>query len=69
MALYLGLGWLGLVSVLMIRGWLGPHETFHFAVIAGVLIHWIFIRSLIRRAPAVREVAQARLSDRAGDGS
>jgi channel protein (hemolysin III family) len=85
LALYLGLGWLGLVTVVkvgrqigfrattplwgaglffsvgavleacrqpvIIRGWMGPHETFHFAVIAGVLIHWIFIRSLIRRAP------------------
>jgi len=29
------------------RPWLGPHELFHFAVIAGVVIHWTFIRRLV----------------------
>jgi len=85
LALYLGLGWLGVATVVkvgrqigframtplwgaglffsvgavleacrqptLIAGWVGPHEIFHFAVIAGVSLHWIFIRSLIRRVP------------------
>lgn len=35
----------------LIDGWLGPHEVFHFAVIAGVTIHWLFIRSLASAHP------------------
>lgn len=31
----------------LIDGWLGPHEVFHFAVIAGVTMHWLFIRRLV----------------------
>lgn len=29
------------------RLWLGPHEIFHFAVIAAVTVHWLFIRRLV----------------------
>lgn len=81
LVLYLGLGWVGLGSVIklgrqigfravrpiwlaglffsvgavleairqpvIIRDWVGPHEIFHLAVIAGVLIHWQFIRTLL----------------------
>jgi channel protein (hemolysin III family) len=37
------------------RRWLGPHELFHFAVIAGVAIHWLFIRRLAQvHAPRLR---------------
>jgi len=31
----------------LIPCWLGPHEVFHFAVIAGAGIHWRFIRRLV----------------------
>jgi channel protein (hemolysin III family) len=31
----------------VIAGWLGPHEIFHLAVIAGISLHWIFIRRLL----------------------
>jgi channel protein (hemolysin III family) len=27
--------------------WLGPHELFHVAVIAGVALHWAFIRRML----------------------
>lgn len=84
--LYLGLGWVGLGSIIklgrqigfravrpiwfaglcysagaimeavrhpvLIRNWVGPHEIFHLMVIAGVMIHWQFIRTLlIEHAP------------------
>ena len=79
--LYLGLGWVGLASVIklgrqigfravrpiwyagiaysagavleairqpvLLPNWIGPHEIFHFAVVAGVMIHWLFIRTLL----------------------
>jgi channel protein (hemolysin III family) len=86
LVLYLGLGWVGVLSVfklgrqigfravrpiwyagiaysagavleacgypILIRRWIGPHEIFHFAVLAGVALHWVFIRRLlIRHAP------------------
>jgi channel protein (hemolysin III family) len=81
LVLYLGLGWVGLISTVklgrqigfravrplwfagiffsagaileavkqpvLIRNWVGPHEIFHLAVIAGVVIHWQFIRRLL----------------------
>ncbi|MEO5768742.1 MAG: hemolysin III family protein [Polyangia bacterium] len=81
LVLYLGLGWVGLISIIrlgrqigfravrplwfagilfsagavleaikqpvLIRNWVGPHEIFHLAVIAGVVIHWRFIRRLL----------------------
>jgi channel protein (hemolysin III family) len=88
LALYLGLGWVGVVSIyklsrqigwaaalpLLYAGvaysagavldaanwpvpigpWIGAHEMFHFAVIAGVALHWLFIRKLLlAHAPAV----------------
>ena len=48
----------------LITHWVGPHETFHLAVIAGVLIHWLFIRTLLlKHAPAIvaASVAAPRL--------
>jgi channel protein (hemolysin III family) len=85
--LYLGLGWIGVASVVKLSGqigfravrpvlyaglffsagaileatrhpiivqnWIGPHEIFHLAVIAGVAIHWMFVRALLmKHAPA-----------------
>jgi hemolysin III len=32
---------------LVIECWLGPREVFHFAVIAGAAVHWLFIRKLV----------------------
>ena len=31
----------------LIHRWVGPHEIFHAAVIAGVALHWTFIRRLL----------------------
>jgi channel protein (hemolysin III family) len=79
--LYLGVGWIGLGSIVVlgrqigfravrpmwiaglfysagaileavrqpviIPHWIGPHETFHLAIIVGVAIHWQFIRGLL----------------------
>jgi channel protein (hemolysin III family) len=79
--LYLGLGWVGIGSVIklglqigfravrpiwyagiffsagavleamrqpvLVANWVGPHEIFHLAVVAGVIIHWMFIRRLL----------------------
>ncbi|MES1171940.1 MAG: hemolysin III family protein [Bacteroidota bacterium] len=79
--MYLGLGWVGIASVIklgrqigfravrplwtagiafsagaileavqqpnLMRGWIGPHEIFHLAVILGVAMHWLFIRGLL----------------------
>jgi channel protein (hemolysin III family) len=88
LVLYLGLGWIGLFSVLklgrqigfgavrplwtagiaysvgaileatghpiVIPRWVGPHEIFHVAVIAGVALHWSFVRRLlVKHAPAL----------------
>ncbi len=88
LVLYLGLGWVGLFSILklgrqigftvvrplwyagiaysagaileatghpiLIDRWVGPHEIFHVAVIAGVALHWFFIRRLLMAyAPAL----------------
>lgn len=37
----------------LIQGWVGPHELFHVAVMAGVALHWAFIRRLmVTHAPA-----------------
>ena len=81
LVLYLGLGWVGLLSIIkvgrdvgfravwpmwcagifysagaifealrrptLIAGWVGPHEVFHFAVIAGIALHWMFIRQVV----------------------
>ena len=88
LVLYLGLGWVGLFSVLklgrqlgfpvvrplwyagiaysagaileatghpiLIHRWVGPHEIFHVAVLAGVGMHWFFVRRLLKaHAPAL----------------
>jgi channel protein (hemolysin III family) len=88
LGIYLGLGWVGILSVFKLgrqigfravrpiwfagiaysagavleasghpvlsRHWVGPHEMFHFAVITGVALHWVFIRRLlITHAPAI----------------
>jgi channel protein (hemolysin III family) len=34
---------------IVIPGVLGPHELFHIAVLAGIIFHWYFIRTLIAR--------------------
>lgn len=81
--LYLGLGWMGIGSMIklgrqigfrpirpvlyaglcysvgaileatrhptLLQNWIGPHEIFHLAVIAGVAFHWLFIRTLLTR--------------------
>jgi channel protein (hemolysin III family) len=78
--MYLGLGWLGLISTValarrfgvrfvlplvwgaaaytlgaladflrwpvLVPGVIGPHEVFHFAVLAGISFHWAFIRGI-----------------------
>lgn len=78
--MYLGLGWLGVISVftlarsyglrfilplvwgglaytvgavaehihwpVIVRGFVGPHELFHLAVLAGISFHWMFIRRI-----------------------
>jgi channel protein (hemolysin III family) len=96
LVLYLGLGWVGLGSIIklgrqigyravrpiwlaglffsvgavleamrqpvLIRDWVGPHEIFHLAVIAGVVIHWQFIRTLLlKHAPSGVTVVPAGL--------
>ena len=33
----------------VIPGVLGPHELFHLAVLAGIMFHWLFIRSLLQQ--------------------
>jgi channel protein (hemolysin III family) len=33
----------------LLQNWIGPHEIFHVAVVAGVAIHWWFIRSLLTK--------------------
>jgi channel protein (hemolysin III family) len=79
--LYLGLGWVGVLSIIkisrelgfftvwpiwcaglvytagavleakhlptIISGSIGPHEVFHFAVITGIALHWMFIRRVL----------------------
>jgi channel protein (hemolysin III family) len=81
LVLYLGLGWIGLATVIklgreigartvrpfwfaglafsagavleasghpvLVVNWIGPHEIFHLAVIAGLALHWLFIRKLV----------------------
>jgi channel protein (hemolysin III family) len=38
----------------LIAHWVGPHEVFHVAVVAGLACHWLFIRRLLLApAPAV----------------
>jgi channel protein (hemolysin III family) len=83
--MYLGLGWLGLISTIALArrfgvrfvlplvwgalaytmgavaeflGWpvlaagiVGPHEVFHFAVLAGVAFHWAFISGIAAGSP------------------
>lgn len=78
--MYLGLGWLGVISAValaqryglhvirplvwgglaytvgavadhfhwpvLVPGVIGPHEVFHFAVLAGIAFHWAFIRHI-----------------------
>ena len=46
----------------VIRNWVGPHEIFHLAVIAGVMMHWQFIRTLLlKHSPSGVAVASAGL--------
>ena len=87
LAMYLGLGWLGLISTIalarrygvrfvlplvwgalaytvgaladflrwptLVAGIVGPHEVFHFAVLAGISFHWAFIRGIASGGRAV----------------
>jgi channel protein (hemolysin III family) len=87
--LYLGLGWMGIVSAVMLAraygfravrpmllggllysvgaaaplieapvlvpGYLGPHELFHLAVLAALVVHWRFVANL----PGLRAGSQA----------
>jgi channel protein (hemolysin III family) len=97
MLLYLGLGWVGVVSIVkvgrqigframrpvlyaglffsagalfesfgghfVIAGSVGPHELFHLAVIAGVALHWLFIRDLlVMHAPAAALMAETSVA-------
>ena len=99
--MYLGLGWLGLISTtalalrfgvrfvlplvwgalaytlgaladfaswpVLVAGVLGPHEVFHFAVVAGVSFHWAFIRGIAANHRAgVLDAQIAMLGIRAG---
>lgn len=95
LVLYLGLGWVGLLSVIklgrqigyrevrplwyagiaytagaileavrqphLLPRWVGPHEIFHLAVVAGVLIHWLFIRRLLLKYPLPVAVVPAQV--------
>jgi channel protein (hemolysin III family) len=88
--LYLGLGWVGVLSIYKLSrqiGWpaalpllyagilysagalldafnwpvgvapgVGPHEIFHFAVMSGVALHWLFIRKLLLAQGALTSV-------------
>jgi hemolysin III len=49
--------------LVLVRGWIGSHEIFHFAVVVGVIVHWSFIRSLLIKhrpvAVAVASVGEA----------
>ena len=41
----------------LIPNWVSAHEVFHFAVIAGVILHWRFIRRLLlHHAPRIAPV-------------
>ena len=47
----------------VIAGWLAPHEILHLAVIAGIALHWIFIRRLLTvfvPSPALARAAAPR---------
>jgi len=46
----------------LIPGWVGPHEIFHFAVILGVALHWTFIRRLLTNHAPRCEVAVVPLA-------
>jgi channel protein (hemolysin III family) len=35
----------------LVDSWVGPHEIFHVAVIAGVALHWSFIKRLLTAHP------------------
>ena len=111
--LYLGVGWIGLGSIVklgrqigfravrpmwiaglfysagaileavrqpvIIPHWIGPHETFHLAIIVAVAIHWNFIRGLLlvhvprmasseaSASPSAAVVVDARVSMQTGE--
>jgi channel protein (hemolysin III family) len=44
--------------LVLVQGWIGSHEIFHLAVVAGVIVHWSFIRALlIKHRPVAAVVA------------
>jgi channel protein (hemolysin III family) len=100
LALYLGLGWMGVGSIVklggqigfrrvlpilyaglafsagaileafdwptLVRPWFGAHEIFHLAVIAGVGLLWLFIRTLMLHHLPVAAPALAPSAERPG---
>jgi channel protein (hemolysin III family) len=104
LVLYLGLGWVGILSIVklgrdlgfgavwpiwsagvvysagavleslrqptIIAGWIGPHEVFHFAVLTGITLHWMFIRQVVTvfaPSPALASLARLGPPPRAPD--
>jgi hemolysin III len=48
----------GFGRLVLIPHWVGGHEVFHFAVVLGVALNWLFIRTLlIHHLPAVSGAA------------
>jgi channel protein (hemolysin III family) len=43
----------------IIARWVGPHEVFHFAVIIGVMLHWLFIHRLVNAHASLKAVDAA----------
>jgi channel protein (hemolysin III family) len=44
----------------LIAGSVGPHEVFHFAVLAGIALHWKFIRQVLTKFAPAPALAAAR---------
>jgi hypothetical protein len=54
----------------IIAGWIGPHEVFHFAVLTGITLHWMFIRQVVTvfaPSPALASLARLGPPPRAPD--
>jgi channel protein (hemolysin III family) len=50
----------------LVPGLIGAHELFHLAVVAGVIVHWSFIRSLlIKHRPVAAEVVTVPVTEAA----
>jgi hemolysin III len=100
LALYLGLGWMGLASIIklgrqlgfaavmpffysgiffsvgaileankwptLITNWVGAHEIFHFAVIVGVSLNWLFVRKLMLHHVRTQPLPELAMAAAAG---